>query len=439
MSNDGKDSDSYMCARGEELEMKIALFHQPIETISVTDRYGSVDIATYEIARHLARHCEVIVYAKRGRDQKECEWHEGVQYRRMSATIDDKFDDLSRRVDRRLPRFFHRRPLFASNLYYLFYGLRVVTDLRSQKCDVVHVQNFSQFVPLIRKFDPKIKIVLNMHCHWLTDLDRTMIESRLRETDLVIGCSEYITDKIRRRFPHFARSCQTVFNGVDVNHFVPNNPYGTSRKNDIKRLLFVGSVSPEKGVHVLLDALKKVVKKYPNVHLEIVGGPGSRTGFSLAVSDDPRRRALLSISKNYVSHLHNKLSSDVRRHVSFTRPVPHKLMVNFYQKADVVVLPSVSNEPFGVPLIEAMAAGVPVVATRGGGIPEIVADNETGLLVEPGDASALAEAILSLLSDQGLRISMGRAARIRAVDFFSWDRIVDQLLYQYRKICEGNQ
>jgi glycosyltransferase involved in cell wall biosynthesis len=421
--------------------MKVALFHQPIEPISLTDRYGSVDIATYEIARRLARHCDVIVYAKRGRDQRECEWHEGVQYRRMSATIDGKFDDLFRRVDRRLPRSFHRRPLFASNLYYLNYGLLVARDLRSQKCDVVHIQNFSQFVSLFRKFDPKIKIVLNMHCHWLTDLDWTMIESRLRETDLVIGCSEYITDKIRRQFPHFARSCQTVYNGVDVNHFVPNNPYGASRKNDIKRLLFVGSVSPEKGVHVLLDALKEVVKKYPNVHLEILGGPGSpsRTRFSLAVSDDPRRTALLSISEKYVSHLQNKLSSDMRRHVSFTRPVPHKLMVNFYQKADVVVLPSVSNEPFGVPLIEAMAAGVPVVATRGGGIPEIVVDNETGLLVEPNDASALAEAILSLLSDQGLRTSMGRAARRRAVDFFSWDRIVDQLLCQYRKICEGNQ
>jgi glycosyltransferase involved in cell wall biosynthesis len=419
-------------------EMKVAFFHQPINAIYLPDQNSAVEILTYEIARRLARHCDVIVYAKRGRDQKKFEYHEGVQYRRISATIDEKFDYLSRGVDRRLPRSYHRRPLFASRLYYLFYASQVARDLRSENCDIVHIQNFSQFAPIIRKFDPKIKIVLNMHCHWLTELDRAMIESRLREIDMVIGCSEYITETVRRGFPYFAKRCQTVFNGVDVNQFVPNDPCRVSKKGDIKQLLFVGALSPEKGVHVLLEAFQKVIKQYPQVNLEIVGGVGSRAGFSLAVTDDPKRRALLPICGNYVSQL-EELSSAVAGHVSFAGPVPHRLLVNFYQKADVFVLPSVGNEPFGMPLIEAMAAGVPVVATRGGGTPEIVADTETGLLVERGNASALAEAILCLLSDESLRKSMGRAARRRAVAFFSWDRVVDRLLCQYKRICESDE
>jgi len=91
-----------------------------------------------------------------------------------------------------------------------------------------------------------------------------------------------------------------------------------------------------------------------------------------------------------------------------------------------------------MPIVEAMATGVPIVATRGGGTPELVVDGETGLLVERGDASALAEAILRLLSDEKLRKSMGRAARKRAVELFSWDQIVKNLLYLYQEIGEAN-
>jgi glycosyltransferase involved in cell wall biosynthesis len=92
------------------------------------------------------------------------------------------------------------------------------------------------------------------------------------------------------------------------------------------------------------------------------------------------------------------------------------------------------NEAFGIPIIEAMATGVPVVATRGGGIPEVVVDGETGLLVERGDASALAEAILRILSNENLRTSMGRAARKRAVELFSWEKISRDLLVQYENL-----
>jgi hypothetical protein len=75
--------------------MKIAFLFQPMSTMSLTDRRGSIEIWTYEVARCLARHCEVIVYAKKGHDQKEFEYNQGVQYRRISATADEKFDYLA--------------------------------------------------------------------------------------------------------------------------------------------------------------------------------------------------------------------------------------------------------------------------------------------------------------------------------------------------------
>jgi len=84
-----------------------------------------------------------------------------------------------------------------------------------------------------------------------------------------------------------------------------------------------------------------------------------------------------------------------------------------------------------------MATGVPVVATRVGGLVESIEDDKTGLVVEPGDAPALAKAILRLLTDETLRIAMGKAARKRAMKLFSWERISESLLCCYKNLCRG--
>jgi glycosyltransferase involved in cell wall biosynthesis len=435
--------------------MKIAFVHQPINTISSTDRSGSVEIITYEMARNLAENSDVIVYAKKGRYQKESEYSQGVQYRRISTAFDEWHNYLSYAVGKlerlsgvnalsrniRRTFFFHnvKRPLFASRWYYWTYALQVARHLRKDKCDIVHIHTFSQFVPIIRALNPKIKIVLHMHCEWLTQLDRAMIESRLRETDLICGVSEYITEKIRRRFPQFAKRCQTVYNGVDVNTFVNENRQSAPKKNDTKQLLFMGRVSPEKGVHVLLEAFQKVLKQYPQVQLKIVGQQDALPiEYLVALSNDPKEIDLKRFyGGNYISYLKNQLSSSEASHVFFIGAVPHRLLTKLYRDADVCVVPSVCNEPCAMPILEAMATGVPVVATKGGGIPELVADGKTGLLVDRDDASALAEAILRLLQDEKLGKSIARAARERAVEFFSWDQSVKKLLRLYKTICSA--
>ena len=83
----------------------------------------------------------------------------------------------------------------------------------------MHIINFSQLVPLVRFLNPKAKIVLHMECEWLTQLDPALIGPRLEKTDLIIGCSHFVTDKIRERFPHLADNCQTVHNAVDPDKF----------------------------------------------------------------------------------------------------------------------------------------------------------------------------------------------------------------------------
>jgi glycosyltransferase involved in cell wall biosynthesis len=194
-------------------------------------------------------------------------------------------------------------------------------------------------------------------------------------------------------------------------------------------------------VHILIDAFNKVAKHYPAIELNIVGPKGLLPiEFNVALSEDPEILDFLQFySGNYISYLKSKLSPSVANSVSFAGLVSRHQLIKFYQNASVFVFPSVWNEPFGMPIIEAMAAGLPVVATVSGGITEIVKNGETGLLVERGDASALAEAILRFLSDEDLRNSMAKASRKRAVELFSWECVVDNLLHLYRNICEDNE
>ena len=103
---------------------------------------------------------------------------------------------------------------------------------------------------------------------------------------------------------------------------------------------------------------------------------------------------------------------------------------------DLFVLASVT-EPFGLVLAEAQAVGLPCVATRVGGVPEVVAEGETGLLVPARDPEALAQAVLGLLRDPGLRRRMGRAARRRVREHFSIERMVADVEGVYAALLRG--
>ncbi|HNT89518.1 MAG TPA: glycosyltransferase family 4 protein, partial [Candidatus Hydrogenedentes bacterium] len=103
----------------------------------------------------------------------------------------------------------------------------------------------------------------------------------------------------------------------------------------------------------------------------------------------------------------------------------HAEALRLYAAADMVVVPSLWAEPFGIVAVEAMAAGKPVCAGRIGGLRDIVRDGETGFLFEPGDATALARCIERLLDDAPLRERLGAEARRVARDY-DWDRIIER-------------
>jgi len=113
----------------------------------------------------------------------------------------------------------------------------------------------------------------------------------------------------------------------------------------------------------------------------------------------------------------------------------------FMAACDIVAFPTqpALGEGFGLAALEAMAAGRPVVATRVASLPEVVADGETGLLVPPGDPPALAEALVRLATDDGLRARLGAVAARRAAEQFSLEAMVEATLNVYTEVLDRQE
>jgi glycosyltransferase involved in cell wall biosynthesis len=147
---------------------------------------------------------------------------------------------------------------------------------------------------------------------------------------------------------------------------------------------------------VLLKAVRKIKKIIPDIDLHIVG----------AVRKEKYFREL----KKYVH------DNDLEQNVAFLGPLSGAEVKKEYSECSIFVLPS-EEESLGLVLVEAMAAGKPVIASNIGGIPYVVINNETGYLLEYGNADELAERIISLTKDDKYRTEMGRKGIKRANDF----------------------
>jgi spore coat protein SA len=394
--------------------VKIAFVSQP--WAAALPPSESVSIWNREVARRLGGDHEVVIYGRGAERGVEVEEIDGVEYRRVAAELDWRLLKATRPLTRLRSA---GRPMFASYLFHSAYLAAVARDVRRLRPDVCHVHNFSQLLPLLRRASPDSGLVIHMHCEWLSQLEPRLVGRRLRHADLILGCSEHITGRIRAAHPARADRCATIHNGVDVDIFRPDGVPET------ERVLFVGRVAPDKGLHVLAEAWERV--RRPGTILELIGEEAPvPLEMQVALSDDERVQKLRPFYEgSYVEALRAICDA-----IELAGKLPYDELPDRYRRASVLVNPSL-EEAFGMSLVEAMACGVPVVATRVGGMPEIVADGETGFLIDPNNPDALASALERLLTDESLRRTLGAAARRAAVARFGWDRIVDQLRGRY--------
>jgi phosphatidylinositol alpha-mannosyltransferase len=198
---------------------------------------------------------------------------------------------------------------------------------------------------------------------------------------------------------------KVIPNGVDLRRFahaVPLARWQDGRPN----ILFVGRLEPRKGLLHLLKAFRMVRKAGGDSRLLVVGsGPLERE------------------ARRYV--MTRRLGG-----VEFLGRVSDQEKVQLFRTADVYVSPATGRESFGIVLLEAMAAGTSIVCSDIHGYKGVVRRDQEAVLVPPGDHRAIAEAILRLLADPGLRERMGASGLERAQSF-GWDRIAERVEAYY--------
>jgi glycogen synthase len=204
---------------------------------------------------------------------------------------------------------------------------------------------------------------------------------------------------------------RVIPNGVDPVVFQRSDDSETLKRYGVRSpyVLFLGRLSRQKGIFDLISAASKLPS---DVTVMLVTG----------APDDPGLPAELSRS---IEGSHSILW--------INGMLPRKDVVALISGASVFVAPSL-YEPFGIMNLEAMACERPVVSTCVGGIPDVVVDGETGLLVQPGDAVKLAQAINSILSRPESGERMGKEGRDRILRLFTWPRVADETLSFYRDI-----
>jgi glycosyltransferase involved in cell wall biosynthesis len=211
-----------------------------------------------------------------------------------------------------------------------------------------------------------------------------------------------------------ASRTRVVYGGADPARFSPHPE--TTRRG----ILFVGRLTPHKGVDRLIEALPE------DAGLRVVGSAGH----------DP------DLPEREYPELLRRLAA--QRHVEFLGTVPDPDLPSLYRGAQVLALPSVDrtcygrevkvSELLGLAAIEAMASGTPVVASRLGGLPEVVEHGVTGFLVDPGNVADLRARLAQVLGDRRLAERLGRNARERFLGRFTWEACAERCLAAYTEL-----
>ena len=241
----------------------------------------------------------------------------------------------------------------------------------------------------------------------------------LDQADYVLAVSHQVRAALEQGgvpSPH----ASTLYSGVDLTACaeVADGESIRARHGIPHDALLVGTVAnllPIKGYEVLIEALPAIFAKVPTAHYLIVGaGSGEYAGHLQQMCAD----------RGLADRVHFVGFQDQ------TWP--------YLAALDLYVQPSL-NEALGIAAVEAMAMGKAVVATRVGGLPEVVADQQTGLLVSPGNAVELSKAVLSLLEDRPRREYLGRCGIVRVQEHFNLETTLAGIEQVYRKVLAKRQ
>ena len=245
----------------------------------------------------------------------------------------------------------------------------------------------------------RAKLVLHLHGSAFLTHAAGLLQTVAHGADLLVFCSQFLEREAKGRFPDLERTT-VLYNGADGRLFHPS-PDGT-RVQPPTEILFASRLVPEKGAHVLLEAMRLLAQQHAPVHATICGA-----AFFGGSAPTP-----------YVHSLHQNVPSNV----TFVGYEHGQTLADRFRASDLFCLPATYEDPFPLVTLEAMASGLPVVASATGGIPEAFRAGG-GKLITPNDPKLLAETLLDLAQHPAQRHQLAADARASFEQSFSWSTI----------------
>jgi spore coat protein SA len=354
---------------------------------------GAVEQWVYVIGRELAKldNSRLTIVSRSGSGQEP---HSGVYFLGLNRTgFEDYLESFRQRLGKRGILSFAMKMCCV-----LAYSFRVLTQCRNQ--DLYYVHNEPLLALLLAWLYPG-SVILHMHNqHLESPLVRPLMRLTLRRFKSILFVSEYVRNSAAKVYPQATVPFVSIYNGVDTLAFKAYTSYQLANP---PRVLYVGRLTEEKGVHILIDAALKLADRGIPIKLVLAG-----SSFFEGAPETP-----------YIK--------DIQAAALPLRFVKHSELPAVFGSADIVVVPSVWQDPCPLVVLEAMACGRPIVATRVGGVPELLKDGYNGLLVDPLSAEELSSAIDKLVNSLHLREQLGRNARISVESALTWEQVAKKV------------
>ncbi|NLD50082.1 MAG: glycosyltransferase family 4 protein [Clostridiaceae bacterium] len=312
-----------------------------------------------------------------------------------------------------------RLPAQSSERY--INGIRNVLD---DSYDLVHIFNRPRWVLELCPGLPDTKFSLSLHNEMFAPekIPASKAVECINRVEFINTVSKFIADGVKKLYPSAESKLNVVYSGVNTekyhagwtdegisNKLVLKNKFGIQNR---KVVLHVSRLSPKKGNHIVLKAMKKVMEAHPDSALVVVGSKW----YGKNEEDDFTKQC-------------KALAGELNGPVVFTGFIPPSEIPSYYNMGDVFVCASQWNEPLARVHYEAMAAGLPIITTNRGGNAEIFEHHKNGLVISDySNPDSFADYINYLFSNPQKATELGKNARQSAVTGYTWQRVASDVL-----------
>ncbi len=335
----------------------------------------------------------------------------------------------SRILDKILPNFLDIKILFSMRLRGFFKKFSL------ENYDLLHILDMHDSYFLNKKITENVPVIISANDYYsletswnilkfpyfCTDIipryfhyniTKIMNKRNIKRAARVISDTRYTAKSVNRNADVPKEKIDVIYKGVDIKGFGGRKYKGKYQNNNI---LYVGSNMERKGVTDILNSMPKILERFPNTTLTIIG-----------------RASVLYRRKLRIMIANNGLKDSVK----IINSVSADKIKDYYESAHVFILAPVIEDLAQV-LLEAMATRTPVVCTDVGANPEGIINDETGFLVKPRNPEEIADAVIRIFDDPKLAESMGARGRKRTEDIFNSGRMLKETMKVYEKLIGG--